>query len=176
MSEVVIINGPPGVGKTTVCDVLVDLLPGTVCIRGDHLRAFAPTNARDHLGGGSTYRAAAALAQAYLAMGAARIVFDYVFLRPSHVAYFREGFSPPKVPHYMFTLWAPLDVVQARERQRVARSPLGAAVEECWNEMALHKDVLGELIDNTTMTPAEVARRVDASLRRVVAERAVRSL
>jgi predicted kinase len=167
MAEVVIINGPPGVGKTTVSKILADLLPGTVCISGDDLRAFAPNNAREHLGGGSTYRGAAALAIAYLGMGATRIVVDYVFLRRSHVAYFRESLGSLDVPQSMFTLWAPLDVVQSRERGRVARSPLGAAVEECWNEIENNKAILGEFIDTTAVVPAEIARRIAASVERV---------
>jgi len=167
MAEVLIISGPPGVGKTTVSRILAELLPGTVCIRGDDLRAFAPKNAREHLGGGSTFRAAAVLAKAYLAMGAARIVVDYVFLRRSHVAYFREGLGSPEPPIHMFTLWAPLDVVQSREQERVARSPLGPAVEECWNEIERNKAILGEFIDNAAVEPDEVARRISASVRHV---------
>jgi predicted kinase len=162
VAEVVIINGPPGVGKTTVSRVLASLVPGTVCIRGDDLRAFSPIDAREHLGGGSTFRAAAVLAKAYLAMGASRVLIDYVFLRRSHVAYFRESFGSETAPAYMFTLWAPLRVVQAREQARVARSPLGSAVEECWNEIDLNRSMLGEFIENTALTPTEVASRISA--------------
>jgi hypothetical protein len=79
---IIVINGPPGVGKTTVSKALAKLVSGTVCIHGDHLRAFAPEDAQTHLGGGSTYRAAATLACAYLGMGASRVIFDYCFLRP----------------------------------------------------------------------------------------------
>src|SRR5437773_2231819 len=100
MGEIVVLNGPPGVGKTTVAACLRGLLPGTVVIEGDALRAFTPQNAREYLGGGSTYRAAAVLAEAYLAMGAARVVFDYVFLNPRHVAYFTQ--SPTDGRHARF--------------------------------------------------------------------------
>jgi predicted kinase len=164
MPEVLIINGPPGVGKTTVSRILAHQLPGTVCIRGDELRAFAPKDARQHLGGGSTFRAAAVLAKTYLAMGAARIVVDYVFLRRSHVAYFRDAFGSPETPLHMFTLWAPLDVVQSRERRRVARSPLGDAVEECRNEIERNQAILGDFIDTTAADPHEVARMISASM------------
>lgn len=164
MAEVLIINGPPGVGKTTTSRLLAALLPGTVCIRGDDLRAFAPKNAREHLGGGSTYRAAAVLARTYLAMGAARVVVDYVFLRSSHVVYFQEAFDCPGTSVYMFTLWAPLEVVQSRERERVERSPLGPAVEECWNEIQRNRSVLGEFIDNAAVEPDAVARRISDSV------------
>ena len=143
---IVIINGPPGVGKTTVAKTLARLQPGTVCIHGDDLRAFAPEDARAHLGGGSTYRAGATLAAAYLRMGASRVIFDYCFLRPRHLDYFVQPL-PPGISTRLFTLWAPLPTVQARERERVGRSPLGAAVEECYREIEGHLDELGTTID-----------------------------
>lgn len=160
MAEIVILNGPPGVGKTTVSRILTDLLPGTVCIRGDDLRAFAPAKASEFLGGGSTVRAAAVLAKAYLAMGAARVVLDYVFLRPAHVAYFRDELGELPTPVFMFTLWAPLAVVQSRDRERAARVPVDGAVERCWHEMASNEAALGEFLDNTAVEPAEMARRI----------------
>jgi predicted kinase len=161
MSEIVIINGPPGVGKTTVVRLLADLMPGAVCIRGDELRAFAPADARDHLGGGSTYRAAAALSAAYLAMGAPRVVFDYVFSRLSHLRHFLDALDhAAQTPVFMFTLWGPLDVVRSRERERAGRLPLVGAVEECWNEIAVNKAALGHFIDNSAVAAEETARTI----------------
>ena len=160
---IVIINGPPGVGKTTVSNALARLRSGTVCIHGDDLRAFAPPDARAHLGGGPTYRAGASLACTYLGLGAPRVVFDYCFLRPSHVEHF-AGALPPNVSARMFTLRAPLATVQAREQGRAGRSPLGAAVEACYREIEANLARLGTTIDATTADPLELARDLASRL------------
>jgi predicted kinase len=160
----VIINGPPGVGKTSVSRILATLRPGTVCIHGDDLRAFAPDDPRAHLGGGSTYRASATLATAYLRMGATRVVFDYCFLRPRHVAYFIDGL-PANVPVQFFTLWASLPIVHARERRREGRSPLGTAVAECHREIEVHLSELGTVVDAEDRDAETIAMSIDARLR-----------
>lgn len=158
-ATLLILNGPPGVGKSTVAACLRGLVPGTVLIDGDALRKFTPENARECLGGGSTYRAAAALAGAYVAMGAPRVVFDYVFLNRRHVAYFtgslREGLHPQ-----IFTLWAPLDVVAARESVRPNRARLGGAVSECHAEIAANLGDLGHVVDAQGSDPLRIAWHV----------------
>ena len=166
MGDIVIVNGPPGVGKTTVCRALADAMPGTVTIRGDDLRSFAPDDARAHLGGGSTYRAAGPLAVAYLGMGAFRVLFDYVFLRRSHVEHFRRSVHDPGAVISMFTLWAPLDVIQRRERGRPNRRSLGTAVRERWEEIDANRADLGEFIDTTAGDAAAVAAVLAAACAR----------
>jgi hypothetical protein len=80
-------------------------------------------------------------------MGAPLVIFDYVFARPSHVAHLREAL-PADVPLHLFTLWAPLGVVFARERRRPGRTRLGLAVAEAYLEMQQNLGALGQVFEN----------------------------
>jgi chloramphenicol 3-O-phosphotransferase len=163
MAEIVIVNGPPRVGKSSVTAILRELVPGTVAISGGELRAFAPPDARAHLGGGATYRIAGALTRAFLELGAARVIFDYVLLRPAHIRYFREAL-PDATSVHSFLLWAPLECLLARENERAERPPFALDVADCYREMAQNQAQLGELIDNTRVTAAEAAARIHERL------------
>jgi len=127
MSHVIVINGPAGVGETTVSRVLARRHPGAINIAGDALRHFAPENVRHSLRPGSTYRASAALATAYLTMGASKVPFEYVFDDAEKLDLFCSGL-PDKAPVSVFTLWAPIDRVIDREANRIERERLGDMV------------------------------------------------
>ena len=73
---VIVITGRPGVRKTTMSRLVAASFPVTVTIRGDDMRALVPEGARDFLGSGSAYRAAAPRASTYLLMGAPRVSFE----------------------------------------------------------------------------------------------------
>jgi chloramphenicol 3-O-phosphotransferase len=160
--HIILLNGPAGVGKSSVAAHLAVLAPGSVSIRGDDLRAFAPADARTHLGPGSTYRAGATLAAAYLDMGAPRVIFEYVFEGPSQVELFRR--AVPSLPVYLFTLWAPLEVIQAREEQRPNRRRLGGRVEGCYRALEANLEQLGVVVPTTDLSPEQVAQTVSALL------------
>jgi len=159
MSEVIVLNGPPGVGKSTVLAELRRLVPGSVAIGGDELRAFAPADARAHLGGGATYRAGGVLAGAYLAMGGQLVIFDYVFLRAAHFRYFSEGLPEATVVK-VFTLWAPLSTVMERDRERTERQRIGPGARECYLEMQHNLGIMGQIVDNTAGDPGRAAAHI----------------
>jgi AAA domain-containing protein len=163
MPQVVIVNGPKAAGKTAVTAELRLLLPGSVAISGDALRAFAPADARAHLGGGATYRVAGTLTRAYLELGAARVIFDYAFLRPAHFSYFKEAL-PAGVALNVFTLWPEHESLLERQL------PPGG-IEHAWREMAHHLHAMGELLQSP-LTPAAAARFIHERCQ-AVHERAV---
>ncbi|HYP74568.1 MAG TPA: AAA family ATPase [Polyangiaceae bacterium] len=153
-SQVIIVNGPPGAGKTSVTAELRLLLDNTVAISGDALRGFAPADARRHLGGGATHRAAGVLARAYLELGALRVIFDYPCLRAAHFRAFGEAL-PVGVEPKVFTLWPALETLLERE-SRAPKASLGAA--DYHREMARNLGSMGEILDAAALTPALAAR------------------
>jgi chloramphenicol 3-O-phosphotransferase len=159
MAEVIILNGPPGVGKTMLAAELRTLVPSTVSISGDELRASAPADARAHLGGGATYRAGGVLSAAFLEMGAARVLFDYVFLRSAHFRYFREAL-PAAVSLHVFTLWAPLEIITERDAARPSRPRLGLGSYDSYSEMQQNMAEMGQIIDAASADPGQLARRI----------------
>lgn len=161
----VLLNGPVGVGKTTVSRALAALEQGTVRVAGDDLRAFAPQNARAVLGPGSTYRVGALLADAYFGMGASRVIFEYVFESARQVQYFREGMASDRQIH-LVTLWAPSDVVLMRNANRGERRNFREdRVQTCHAAMATNLAELGWILETSSTSGDDVARAIHERLR-----------
>lgn len=162
LTHVVIINGPAGVGKTSVSSKLAEMLPGTINVSGDAIRWFAPPDVGQHLGAGSTYRAGASLASAYLGMGAPRIIFEYVFDAAEKVSRFCQ-WLPPDTPVYLFTIWAPIEAVIEREATRKGREPLGDLTIQTYRAVERNLRSLGCTVQNIT-SPEVAASEIFAQI------------
>ena len=136
-ARVVLFNGPPGAGKTTVGRALAALVPNGACIHGDCLKAFVVTRVEGAVESGLGYKNGAVVAATFVAAGYDLVVFEYVFERPEAVSRFLAAFHAP-APVYLFTLWAPLDVVVAREQGRLGREPLGPRVAQSCRAIEAH--------------------------------------
>jgi hypothetical protein len=146
-AEVVVLSGPAGVGKTTVGRRLAGAVADGVCIHGDALREFVVTSGPGRPRGLS-YVGAAALTAVYAAAGYRRVVVDYVVQEPAHFDRFRDALPAGLSGRVrLFTLWAPLPVVTAREAARPGRDRLGARVADCWSAIAANLRLLGTVID-----------------------------
>lgn len=143
---VVLLNGPAGVGKTTVARRLAATVRNGVCIHGDDIKGFVVRREPGTVPNGMTYAAGAVLADLYLAAGYDLVVFEFVFSKLGNVTRFNEALTT-EVPVRLLTLWASLDTVQARESARSDRERLGGRVLECWRELDANLGQLGTVVD-----------------------------
>lgn len=159
--HVILLNGPAGVGKTTIGRQLALLASDGVCIGGDAIRLFVIRRTSPHVQAGMAYVNGAKLAANYLHAGYARVVFEFVFEHRAHVHRFLDAFDAP-YPVHLFTLWAPLETVIAREQARPDRDRLGGRVEACYRAIEAELANLGAVIRNDGQPPDAVARRIVA--------------
>lgn len=146
VARVILVNGPPGVGKTTVARTLASTAINGACVHGDCLRDFIVTRKRGSVRPRTTYRAAARVSSVFIESGYDLIVVDYVFSNPGHLAEYRQALARD-VPLFCFLLWAPLSVVEERERSRPHRRRLGKQVSETYGTIERQFRDLGFAID-----------------------------
>ena len=166
-----LLNGPPGIGKTTIGRALAATVRNGVCIHGDELRSFVVAREPGTVPLGLSYAGGAALADVYLGAGYELTVFEYVFERREHVDRFLDALTTD-VPVHLLTLWAPLELVAAREAQRPGRERLGDRVATCWRQIAAELPQLGATVDASAPAGAvlaEVCRHVAAGSGRIAA-------
>ncbi|MTI44072.1 AAA domain-containing protein [Roseibium hamelinense] len=149
MGTVLVINGPSGVGKSTVTHRLSIRLGNSVHISGDIVRSFTPENASAFLGHGSTYQAAGRLATTYLELGAKFVLFDYVFQNKRQTDLLVSTL-PANADVNFFTLWAPWEAVRAREVKRGRNVLPEQVAAERYRQIENALPVLGTCIDNTS--------------------------
>ncbi len=155
MSRVVLLNGPAGVGKTTVGRALAALVPNGACIHGDCLKRFVVARTDGAVRDGLGYVNGASVAANFVDADYDLVVFEH----PSHVERFLASFHAP-APVHLFTLWAPLSVVVERERDRLDRERLGDRVVACYRAIETHLDHLGYRIDTVGLSPREAAAEI----------------
>jgi predicted kinase len=160
--QLVVLNGPPGVGKTTVGRQLAATARNGVCIHGDDIKHFVVSREPGTVPSGMTYVGGAAVADTFLDAGYDLVVFEFIFSDASQVARFSSALRA-RVQIKLFTLWASLSAVEARELARVGRRPLGPRVAQCWHELHANLDQLGTLIDANGEIQ-DVIRAVQAEL------------
>lgn len=179
---IVILNGAPGVGKSTTAKLLAKSSKNSVWVRGDDIKHWIVNRDSEDLARGLTYINGGACCQNYAKAGYQFIVFDYVFTKKNHVEQFIEN-SGMRDCCFLFTLIAPLQIIKqregfpqeffsskkilvgAREALRSNRQPLGKAVDIAYNEIINNKADLGTFIDTEFLSPQLLCELINKSIK-----------
>ncbi|MEO1761438.1 MAG: hypothetical protein AAFR83_05560 [Cyanobacteria bacterium J06629_18] len=157
-----IINGPPGVGKSTTAELLSQSFQNSVWIQGDDIKHWIVNRNSEKLRKGLTYINGGACCRNYLKAGYELIVFEYVFTKKVDVERFIENCGI-KESCFLFTLIAPLLIIKQRENSRLHknRKPLGKAVDIAYDEIIQNKADLGTFINTEIISPQETCQIIN---------------
>lgn len=168
MPEVLILTGPHGVGKSGVARALAERYDRVAHIPVDTLRHFiTPTGyvapgkpgfERQHA---LAIRNACALARNFLQERIAVIVDDVVVTQGDLDAYVAELKAAGATVHCI-RLMAPLDVCQARNRERREERQPATRVESVWRQFEAAGEVAGATVDTGALDAYATADRVQA--------------
>lgn len=155
MHRLLLLGGPPGVGKTTVAPLLADRLAPCAWVEGDELWRMSPTVITDRTRAMVEANIAGVLTQ-FLAAAYERVFLSWVLHRRDLVERILAATVTDGVDARVVHLVATPEVLQSRLAGRT--TSVAVALERLASIRALSY----EQIDTTTLTPDEVADRVAA--------------
>ena len=158
-SKIVIINGPAGVGKTTISRKLAEFGENSACIHGDDFKGYIINRNIDTVESGLGYKNGATVAANFVNGGYDLVIFDYVFEEAAYLQKFIDNINVECMV-YLFTLWTDENTVVHREIKRSGRERLGPRVLECYSTMKTALDQLGLIVDTTHKLPNDIANGI----------------
>jgi len=165
--KIIIINGPSGVGKSTVSHIFSRDIRKGVHIDVDILRHLVANHRLTHDQVRLAYRNAAALANNFLAAGYTVIV-DGVFPKGEDLVAFRRALRRPGAAVYVYTLSGKLPVLQQREAMKMGSDSFRDRVTRLHKTMSAEAKRLGVIIDTTDLGIMETVARIKQLLARGV--------
>jgi len=163
--KVIIINGPSGVGKSTVSHIFSREIRRGVHIDVDILRHLVARHRLTHEQVHLAYRNAAALASNFLDAGYTVIV-DGVFPKGNDLAAFCRALKNPRASVYVYTLSGKLPVLQQREAMKMGSDSYRQRVSKLHKTMEAERGRLGVTIDTTDLGIMETVARIKSLLAR----------
>jgi energy-coupling factor transporter ATP-binding protein EcfA2 len=154
--KIVIINGPAGVGKTTLAKALSKYGRNSAVIEGDSIKRFIANRNDGEVRKGLGYLNGANVSSNYVKAGYDLMIFEYIFEEGTHIPKFLK-YLTVDCPVYLFTLWADCTTVESREMMRENRERLGSRVSECWTAMKKNLPGLGLIISTENCRVNEIA-------------------
>ena len=160
MSKLILLGGPPGVGKTTVARLLWHELDDCAWLEGDavwQIRPFAVTPASKRLAEANI----TAVLTNYLASGCGHVLFSWVLHRLDLIQRIVAPLDDLAEQVHQFTLVATPDVLRARFELDPERGPFSNLARRRLEEAS---SLPTSQIDTTTLSPPEVVKVILAEL------------
>jgi predicted kinase len=168
--RIIIVNGPSGVGKSTISNILSREVKRGVHIDVDILRHLVANYRLTHEQVHLAYRNAASLANNFLDAGYTVIV-DGVFPTGHDLRGFCQMLKAQRIRVYVYTLSGKLPVLLQREAMKVGSHSRRLKVKELYQKMEKEADRLGVKIDTTDLgvmeTVAVIRQMVEADMGRL---------
>lgn len=163
MSQIVIISGPPGAGKSSVAEALCQRYDRTAHIDVDVVRAMVRMGAAKPWGPGAEAQRQRRL-EARNVCGLARNFVDALFgvfidgvIGPYGLAAYRQELRGAPVPVHFVILLPSLDETVRRDRARPGSHVPSQRLQAIHADFAKAGRFAGEVIDNTSLTVEETA-------------------
>lgn len=161
---IVIVNGPLGIGKTSVSWLLLERFPRAVLLEGDYIAAIQPFDYYNQTDLDYAYRTFGLLAAHHVAHGISNIVCNWVWESAEQLARVRRELGVVALPICTYRLWCAPDVIAERVRRRNlpnldwelqrSRELVGIL------DRAAFAGDMGIPIDTTTLTPDQTAQAI----------------
>ena len=148
--KIIIINGPSGVGKSTVSHILSRSVKKGVHIDVDILRHLVAEHRLTRGQIDLAYRNAAALTDNFLEAGY-MVIVDGVFPTGKDLGIFCRALKTRNAAVYGYTLSGDVQVLQQREEMKTGSGKLRQHVRKLHNSMHADAGNLGVFVDTTDM-------------------------
>lgn len=161
---VIIINGPLGIGKTSISWNLLARFDHAVLLEGDYLAAIQPFDYYNQAHLDYAYMTFGVIMAHHVAHGIRNIIINWVFESSEQLARLKQELELYDLPIATYRLWCQPDVIAARIQQRnqpdvaweIQRSRELVAILD----RAALTGGMGTVIDTTSLTIEQAAATI----------------
>jgi len=161
---ILIINGPLGIGKTTIAWYLLEKFRVGVMLDGDYIAAFHPFDHYNPTHLDYAYNTFRVLIAHHLANGIRDFVLNWVFENAARLQQFRQSLEDLVTPVLVYRLTCTPEELERRIRQRglpecEAEVGRGQELLRLLDQAAMHGD-LGHIVETTHQSAVAVGEAI----------------